>query len=104
MEFDSVKKIVEVEKEAEKMKQDAKQKAKQILEKANNAKEGIYLYHKGQLETKEKELKKEKAEENAKKIAKIQAQTRDTVQKLNDVFTKEASKAVDKIFTKVTNI
>ena len=66
MEFDSIKKIVEAEKKAEAIKLEAKQKATTILEQAENSKENNRLYFKRQLENKEKELKKEKAEEMSK--------------------------------------
>lgn len=104
MEFESIKKIVEAEKEAENIKQDAKQKAKIILERAEKSKETSYLYHKGQLETKEKKLKEEQAEENAKRIAKIQAETTEKLQKLKDTLEKDVEEAVDKIFAKVIKI
>lgn len=104
MEFESIKKIVEAEKEAENIKQDAKQKANIILERAKNSKENIYLYYKGQLETKEKELKKEQTEENAKKVTKIQAETTQKLQKLKHTLEQDVSKAVDKIFAKVIKI
>lgn len=104
MEFESIQKIVEAEKEAENIKQDAKQKAKMILERAENSKESIYLYYKAQLESKEKELKKEQAEENERKISKIQAETTEKLQNLKGTLERNVEQAVDKIFAKIINI
>lgn len=104
MEFDSIKKIVEAEKKAENIKQDAKQKANVILEQAEESKEKNRLYFKRQLENKEKELKKEQAEENAKIISKMQAETTEKLQKLKDTLQGDISEAVDKIFVKVIKI
>lgn len=104
MEFDSIKKIVEAEKKAEAIKLEAKQKATTILEQAENSKENNRLYFKRQLENKEKELKKEKAEENAKRISKIQAETTEKLQKLKDTLLGDTEAAVDKIFAKVIKI
>ena len=104
MEMESIKKIVEAEKTAENIKQDAKQKANIILEQAEKSKEKNRLYFKGLLENKEKELKKEKEEENEKKISKIQAETTRKLQELNDTLQGKVSEAVDKIFAKVIKI
>ena len=104
MEMESIKKIVEAEKTAENIKQDAIQKAKIILEQAEKSKEKNRLYFKGLLENKEKELKKEKTEENKKKISKIQAETTEKLQELQDTLQGKVSEAVDKIFAKVIKI
>ena len=102
--MESIKKIVEAEKTAENIKQDAIQKAKIILEQAEKSKEKNRLYFKGLLENKEKELKKEKTEENKKKISKIQAETTEKLQELQDTLQGKVSEAVDKIFAKVIKI
>lgn len=104
MEFESIKKIVEAEKKAENIKQDARQEAQIIMDQAENSKENNRLYFKGQLENKENELKKEKAEENAKRIAKIQAEKTEMLQKLKDTLQENVTEAVDKIFAKVIKI
>ncbi|MCI8749637.1 MAG: hypothetical protein HFH67_17570 [Lachnospiraceae bacterium] len=104
MELESIRKIVEAEKEAENKKEEAKQKAKVIIEKAENSKEINRVYFKGQLERREKELRKEKAEENTKKISKIQAETNEKLQKLKAVLNENVPEAVEKIYNKVIKI
>lgn len=104
MELESIRKIVEAEKEAENKKEEAKQKAKVIIEKAENSKEINRVYFKGQLERREKELRKEKAEENIKKISKIQAETNEKLQKLKAVLNENVPEAVEKIYNKVIKI
>ena len=104
MEFGSIQKIVEAEKEAENIKQEAKQKAKTMIEKAEASKEDNRIYFKGQLERREKELQKEKSEENAKIKVKIQAGTNEKLQKLEITLKEKVPEAVDKIFNKVIQI
>lgn len=104
MEFGSIQKIIETEKEAENIKQESKQKAKMILEKAENSREDNRVYFKGQLERREKELKKEKLEENAKLKVKIQASTNEELQRLEITLKEKVPEAVDKIFNKVIQI
>lgn len=104
MEFESIKKIVEAEKKADNIKQAARQEAQIIMDQAENSREKNRLYFKGQLENKENELKKEQAEENAKRIAKIQAEKTEMLQKLKDTLQENVTEAVDKIFAKVIKI
>lgn len=104
MEFESIKKIVEAEKKAENIKQAARQEAQIIMDQAENSREKNRLYFKVQLENKENELKKEQAEENAKRIAKIQAEKTEMLQKLKDTLQENVTEAVDKIFAKVIKI
>lgn len=104
VEFESIKKIVEAEKEAENKKESARQEAKAILEKAENSKEANRVYFKGQLERKAEDLQKEKAEENAKKKTKIQAETDEMLRKLQATLHGNLSEAVDKIFDEVIKI
>lgn len=104
MEFESIKKIVETEKEAENKKAEAKQKAKAIIEKAKSSKETNRVYFKAQLERKEKDLRKEKSEENAKRITKIQAETNEKLQKLKAILNENVPEAVEKIYNKVIKI
>lgn len=104
MEFESIKKIVEAEKEAESKKTEAKQKAKEIIEKAESSKETNRVYFKGQLERKEKDLQKEKLEENAKKISKIQAETNEKLRKLKAMLNENVPEAVERIYNKVIKI
>ncbi len=104
MELESIKKIVEAEKEAENKKIEARQKAKAIIEQAENLKETNRVYFKGQIERKEKEFKKEKSEENKKIITKIQAQTNEKLQKLQSILNENVPEAVEKIYNKVIKI
>lgn len=104
MEFESIKKIVEAEKKADNIKQAARQEAQIIMDQAENSREKNRLYFKVQLENKENELKKEQAEENAKRIAKIQAEKTEMLQKLKDTLQENVTEAVDKIFAKVIKI
>lgn len=104
MEFESIKRIMETEKEAERKKEVAKQKAKEILEHAQNSKESNRVYFKGQLERKTEDLRKEKEEENKKEKVKIQAQTNENLRKLQATLHGNLSEAVDKIFSEVIKI
>lgn len=104
MEFESIRKIMEAEKEAESRKESAKQKAKEILEQAEKSKETHRVYFKGQLNRKAEDLQKEKAEENAKKKVKIQAETDEKIRKLQATLHGNLSEAVDKIFSEVIKI
>lgn len=104
MGFRSIKKIVETEKEAENKKLEAKQKAKMILQKAEETKETNRLYFKNQLERQAKDLQKEMEEENVKKRVKIQAQTNERLQKLQTTLQENVLEAVEKIFNKVIKI
>lgn len=104
MEFESIKRIMETEKEAERKREVAKQKAKEILEHAHNSKESNRVYFKGQLERKTEDLRKEKNEENKKEKVKIQAQTNEKLRKLQATLHGNLSEAVDKIFSEVIKI
>ncbi len=104
MEFESIKRIMETEKEAERKREVAKQKAKEILEHAHNSKESNRVYFKGQLERKTEDLRKEKNEENKKEKVKIQAQTNEKLRKLQATLHGNLSEAVDKIFSEVLKI
>ena len=64
MEFESIKKIVETEKQAQIIKEEACKKAKSILEKVEETKENNRVYFKGQLENRINDLKKEQKEAN----------------------------------------
>ena len=101
MELESIKKIVEAEQEAEKIKNDAMQKAKTILEKAKNTRESSKSYFKGQLEEKRKELEKEYAEKNVKTIHKIKNDTTERLQKIRENSEGKISQAVEQVFFKV---
>lgn len=104
MEFESIKKIVEAEKEAENKKQEAKKQAKMILEKVETTRNTNLDYFKKELERKEKELQIEKSEENSKVKIKIQNQTNETIKELHEKAQENMPNAVNQIFNKVINI
>ncbi len=104
MEIESIKKIVETEKRADKIKLEAKEKATTLLENAKNSQEKNKNYFKGRLQQREKELQGEEEKENKKQIAKIQAETTEVLRKLNETVQVNMQKAVDEIFNKIIQI
>ncbi len=104
MEFDSIQKIVEAEKEAELIKKRAEEEAKDILEKAELTKKKNKVYFKGQLESKLKDLQKEEQEKNELKITNIKAVSSERIRKLKNQLEGNIDKATDKIYEKVIKI
>lgn len=104
MEFESIKKIVETEKKAQMMKEEANQKAKDILAKVEETKENRRVYFKGQLENRVSSLKKEKIEENKQTIINIKVASEEKLRKLNSGLNEKIGKAVDQIFEKMIQI
>ena len=100
MEFESIKKIVETEKEAQIIKEEACKKAKSILEKVEETKEN----NKGQLENRINDLKKEQKEANKQLISNITVASEEKVRKINSGLNENIAKAVEKIFEKVVKI
>lgn len=104
MEFESIKKIVETEKEAQTIKEEACKKAKDILEKVEETKENNRAYFKGQLENRINDLKKEQKETNKQIINNIKVASNEKVRKINSGLNENITKAVEKIFEKVVKI
>lgn len=104
MEFESIKKIVETEKEAQIIKEEACKKAKRILEKVEETKENNRIYFKGQLENRINDLKKEQKEANKQLINNIKVASEEKVRKINGVLNENMDKAVEKIFEEVIKI
>lgn len=104
MELESIKKIVEAEKEAENKKQAAKQRAKIILDQAEASKKTNLDYFKNNLNKKEEELQKQKEEEISKMKLKSQAETNEKIQDLNTTAEERLDQAVKQIFEKVVKI
>ena len=104
MEFESIKKIVEAEQEAEKIKKDAQQKAKAILAETEKTKENNIVYFKSQLYTKQKELEQEQKEKNAETISKIKAESTEKLQAIREGTQGKISDAVERIFAKVVKL
>lgn len=104
MEFESIKKIVETEKEAQIIKEEACKKAKDILEKVEETKENNRVYFKGQLENRINDLKKEQKEANEKVIANIKITSDEKVRKINSGLNENIGKAVDKVFEEIVKI
>lgn len=104
MEFESIKKIVEAEQEAEQIKKQAMQEAEKLLQQAENSKEKSSTYFKSQLYSKQKELKKEQAEEITGKISKIKADATEKVQRIKETSQGKISEAVERIFSKVIKL
>lgn len=104
MEFESIKKIVETEKEAQIIKEEAYKKAKSILEKVEETKENNRVYFKGQLENRINDLKKEQQEANKQLISNIRVTSEEKVRKINGGLNENMDKAVEKIFEEVIKI
>ena len=104
MEFESIKKIVEAEQEAERIKEDAQQKAQSILAQAEKTKEKNGVYFKSQLYAKQKELEQEEKEKNAETISRIKAETTEKLQKIREGSQGKISEAVERIFSKVVKL
>lgn len=104
MEFESIKKIVETEKEAQVIKEEACKKAKLILEKVEETKENNRVYFKGQLENRINDLKKEQQEANKQLINNIKVASEEKVRKINGGLNENMDKAVEKIFEEVIKI
>lgn len=104
MEFESIKKIVETEKEAQVIKEEACKKAKSILEKVEETKENNRVYFKGQLENRINDLKKEQQEANKQLISNIRVTSEEKVRKINGGLNENMDKAVEKIFEEVIKI
>lgn len=104
MEFDSIKKIVDTEKEADRIQEEAIKKAQKILEKAEESKENNRVYFKGQLETRLKELEKEQKEANEIKITNVKAVSNDKIRKLKNGIQENMEKAVNKVYEEVIKI
>ena len=104
MEFESIKKIVEAEQEAERIKNDAQQKAKAILAEAEKTKENNIVYFKSQFYTKQKELEQEQKEQNAETISKIKADSTEKLQEIREGSQGKISEAVERIFSKVVKL
>lgn len=104
MEFESIQKIVEAEQEAEKIKEEAQQKAKAILAQVEKAKENSIVYFKSQLFSKQKELEKTQEEQNAQEKTKIKAEAIEKLQQIREISPEKLSQAVEKIFSKVIKL
>lgn len=104
MEFESIKKIVETEKKAQMMKEEASKKAKDILAKVEETKENRRIYFKGQLENRVSSLKKEQIEANKQTIVAIKVASEEKLRKLNSGLNEKIEKAVDQIFEKMIQI
>ena len=104
MEFESIKKIVEAEQEAEKIKEDAQQKAKAILAQTEKTKENMIVYFKSQFYAKQKEFEQEQNEKNAEKISKIKGDTAENLRKIKEESQGKISEAVERIFSKVIKL
>ena len=104
MEFESIQKIVEAEQEAEKIKEEAQQKAKAILAQVEKTKENSIVYFKSQLFSKQKELEKTQEEQNAQEKAKIKADAIEKLQQIREISPEKLSQAVEKIFSKVIKL
>lgn len=104
MEFESIKKIVETEKEAQIIKEEAYKKAKNILEKVEETKENNRVYFKGQLENRINDLKKEQKEANKQLINKIKVASEEKIRKVNGDSNENIDKAVEKIFEEIIKI
>lgn len=104
MEFESIKKIVETEKEAQQIKEEASKKARSILERVEQTKENRRVYFKGQLENRVASLKKEQNEANKQQIVNIKVASEEKVRKINSGLNENMDKAVEKIFEEIIKI
>lgn len=104
MEFDSIKKIVETEKEAQAIEEEAYKKAKDILENVEETKEKNRVYFKGQLENRIDDLKREQKESNKQLIDNIKIVSDENVRKISSGLNENIEEAIDKVFEKVIGI
>ena len=104
MEFESIKKIVEAEQEADRIIDEAKRKAKTLLEQVEKTKVSNNLYFKSQLDTKQKDLEKEQEEANRQKITSIKAAITEKVQKIREIPQEKMEEAIERIFSKVVKL
>ena len=102
--FESIKKIVETEKEAQRIKEEASKKAKSILERVEQTKENRRVYFKGQLENRITSLKKEQKEANKQQIVNIKVASEEKVRKINSGLNENMNKAVEKVFEEIIKI
>lgn len=104
MEFESIKKIVEAEQEAEQIKENARQKAEAILAQTERTKENVKVYFSSQFYAKQKEFEQEQKEKNTETISKIKADSTEKLQKIKEDSKEKISEAVEKIFSKVVKL
>ena len=101
MEIDSIRKIAQTEREAEEIKQSAKQQAERIIQNAIESKSIKETKAKKQVEDKRRQLEENAKAENADKIKKIAEDTESECRHIEQKANEKIQTAVNAIFKEV---
>ncbi|MBR3696870.1 MAG: hypothetical protein IKM97_01145 [Clostridia bacterium] len=101
MELGSVKKIVETERQAEEIINNAKEQAKKIVQKAIDSKSQKELFAKNRVEEKIKQLEERAKVDNADRIRKISETTQEECRRIVEKSSEKMQTAVNAIFKEV---
>ena len=101
MELDSIKKIVQAEKQAEEIKEQAKQKAEETMRNAIESKSQKELFAKRRIEDKKRFLEQKSKDDNAEEIRRISQATKQECELLERKASEKMQMAVDAVFKEV---
>lgn len=101
MELDSIKKIVQTEKQAEEIKANAQKSAEETIQNAIESKTQKELFAKRRIEDKKQLLEQKAKEENLEVIRKINEDTKQECEQIERKASEKMQIAVDAIFKEV---
>ena len=101
MELDSIKKIVQTEKQAEEIKANAQKSAVETIQNAIESKTQKELFAKRRIEDKKQLLEQKAKEENLEVIRKINEDTKQECEQIERKASEKMQIAVDAIFKEV---
>ena len=101
MELDSIKKIVQTEKQAEEIKANAQKSAEETIQNAIESKTQKELFAKRRIEDKKQLLEQKAKEENLEAIRKISENTKLECEQIERKASEKLQIAVDAIFKEV---
>lgn len=101
MELDSIKKIVQTEKQAEEIKANAQKSAVETIQNAIESKTQKELFAKRRIEDKKQLLEQKAKEENLEVIRKINEDTKQECEQIEKKASEKMQIAVDAIFKEV---
>ena len=101
MELDSIKKIVQTEKQAEEIKANAQKSAEETIQNAIESKTQKELFAKRRIEDKKQLLEQKAKEENLEVIRKINEDTKQECEQIEKKASEKMQIAVDAIFKEV---
>ena len=101
MELDSIKKIVQTEKQAEEIKANARKNAEETIQNAIESKTQKELFAKRRIEDKKQLLEQKAKEENLEAIRKISENTKQECEQIERKASEKLQIAVDAIFKEV---